>query len=82
MFAVSVMTTEPTPKVAAPVSSFRGPITAPQPVRLGPSTTSPLTGSGFSCSRLRQAPRPPVSRPRIIVVQNWFEEVKRLVPTK
>ena len=30
------------------------------------------------------APSPPPaacrSRPRIVVVQNWFEEVKRLVP--
>ena len=27
------------------------------------------------------SPRPPAAGPQLIVVQNWFEELRRLVPT-
>ena len=47
----------------------------------GARTTSHPTASGFSGSRTPARTRPPRRR-RLIVVQHWTEELKRLVPTK
>jgi hypothetical protein len=30
---------------------------------------------------MREAERPPIKPTQMILVQNWFEELKRLVPT-
>jgi len=80
MFAVSV-TTEPALKVQRPVELFQGlyyisPAGSPRP-------QYDVTPDGQRFLLLSSAPgaNASVARPRIVVVQNWFDELKRLVPT-
>jgi Tol biopolymer transport system component len=81
MFAVSV-TTEPTLKVGRPLELFQGlyyvsPTGSPRP-------QYDVTADGQRFLMLAPAPGTSgsVPRPRMIVVQNWFEELKARVPTK
>jgi hypothetical protein len=81
MFAVSV-TTEPALKVERPVELFQGayyisPAGSPRP-------QYDVTRDGQRFLLLASAPGTNASaaRPRMVVVQNWTEELKRLVPTK
>ncbi len=81
MLAVSV-TTDPALKVERPVELFQGtyyisPTGSPRP-------QYDVTRDGQRLLLLASAPRTNTSgdRPRMVVVQNWFEELKRLVPTR
>jgi serine/threonine-protein kinase len=80
MFAVSV-TTEPVLRVERPVELFQGsyyvsPTGSPRP-------QYDVTPDGQRFLLLASAPgtNASVGRPRMVVVQNWFDELKRLVPT-
>jgi serine/threonine-protein kinase len=79
MFAVSV-TTEPALKVEKPAELFQGsfyisPGGSPRP-------QYDVTPDGQRFLLLASAPgtNASVARPRVVVVQNWFDDVKRLVP--
>jgi serine/threonine-protein kinase len=81
MFVVSV-TTVPTLKVGTPVQVFRG------PYYISP-TGSPrmqydVTPDGQRFLMLAASPGTDtsVARSHVVVVENWFEELKRRVPTK
>jgi serine/threonine-protein kinase len=80
MFAVSV-TTVPNLKVGTPMQVFQGPYyIAPTG---SPRAQYDVTSDGQRFLMLAPSPgtNSSVARPRIIVVQNWFDELKRLVPT-
>ncbi len=81
MFAVSV-TTEPALKVDRPVELFQGnyyisPAGSPRP-------QYDVARDGQRLLLLAPPPRTNTSgdRPRIVVVQNWLDELTRLVPTR
>ncbi|HXG87492.1 MAG TPA: protein kinase [Vicinamibacterales bacterium] len=81
MFAVSV-TTAPTLKVGTPVQLFDGRYYIA-------STGSPRAqydvtadGQRFLMLGASSGPDSSTARPHIVVVQNWFEELKARVPTK
>ena len=82
MFAVSVVTTEPTPKVAAPVELFQGPYYSSAAGSPRPQYDVTADGQRFLMLAPTSGTDASISRPRIVVVQNWTEELKRLVPTK
>jgi hypothetical protein len=81
MFAVSV-TTEPTLEVGKPLELFQGPYYV-SPTG-SPRPQYDVTADGQRFLMLEPAPGTSgsVPRPRMVVVQNWTEELKRLVPTK
>jgi len=81
MFAVSV-TTEPTLKVGKPLELFQGTYFV-SPTG-SPRAQYDVTADGQRFLMLAPAPGTSgsVPRPRMIVVQNWTEELKRLVPTR
>jgi len=81
MFAVAV-TTEPTLKVATPIQLFQRPYYTSAAGSPRPQYDVTADGQRFLMLAPTSGTDPSVSRPRIVVVQNWFEEVKRLVPTK
>ena len=81
MFAVSV-TTEPTLKVATPVQLFQRPYYTSAAGSPRPQYDVTADGQRFLMLAPTSGTDASVARPRIVVVQNWFEEVKRLVPTK
>ena len=81
MFAVSV-TTEPKLKVGATVPLFQGPYYTSAAGSPRPQYDVTADGQRFLMLSPASGADSSVSRPRIVVVQNWFEEVKRLVPTK
>ena len=81
MFVVSV-TTDPALRVGKPVQLFEGsyyvsPTGSPRPqydvTRDGQRFLLLASASGTSAS---------LARPRIVVVQDWFDELRRLVPTR
>jgi serine/threonine-protein kinase len=81
MFSVSVATA-PTLKVATPVPLFQGPYyIAPTG---SPRPQYDVTPDGRRFLMLASIPGADsaAARPRVVVVQNWHEELKRLVPTK
>ena len=81
MFVVSV-TTVPTLKVGTPVQVFRG------PYYISPTGSPRAQYDVMSDGQrfLMLAPGPstdaPVARSHIVVVENWFDELKRRVPAK
>ncbi|MET0733458.1 MAG: hypothetical protein ABW054_10360 [Casimicrobiaceae bacterium] len=81
MFAVAV-TTEPTLKVATPIQLFQRPYYTSAAGSPRPQYDVTADGQRFLMLAPTSGTDPSVSRSRIVVVQNWFEEVKRLVPTK
>ena len=79
-FAVSV-TTKPTLKIGQPILIFQGPSYVPR-------TGSPRAQYDVTADGQRLLLLAPVagmntaeSRPRIVIVQNWFDELKRRMPT-
>ena len=82
MFAVSVGTTEPTLKVATPVPLFQRPYYTSAAGSPRPQSDVTADGQRFLMLAPTSGTDTSVSRPRIVVVQNWFEEVKRLRRTK
>jgi eukaryotic-like serine/threonine-protein kinase len=80
MFAVSV-TTAPTLKVGTPVQVFQGPYYISRTGSPRPQYDVMADGQRF----LLLAPSPgrdsSAGRPRMVVVQNWQEELKRRLPT-
>jgi hypothetical protein len=80
MFAVSVATA-PSLKVGTPVPLFRGPYYVS--ASGSPRPQYDVTPDGQRVLLLAPDPASSSSayRSRIVVVQNWIEELKRLVPT-
>ena len=81
MFVVPVAT-EPKLKVGTPVQLFQGPFYLP-------ATGSPrlqydvaADGQRLLMLTTRSSTGSSPARPRIVIVQGWFEELRRLVPTK
>jgi serine/threonine-protein kinase len=81
MFVVSV-TTVPTLKVGTPVQVFRGPYYI-SPTG-SPRAQYDVTADGQRFLMLAPSPGTDtsVARSHFVVVENWFEELKRRVPTK
>ena len=78
--AVSV-TTQPTLKVGTPVQLFEGPHYRSQTGSLRPYYDVTADGRRFLLMSASSVGTASGTRPRMVVVQNWFEELKRLVPT-
>jgi eukaryotic-like serine/threonine-protein kinase len=80
MFVVRVVT-EPTLKVGAPVQLFEGPFYIP--ATGSPRSQYDVTADGQRLLMLttRSSTDSSPARPRIVIVQGWFEELRRLVPT-
>ena len=76
MMAVPV-TTEPTFTAGTPRTLFEGRYNQQPPSFV--NTMSLRTGRRFLM--IRRVDRPPVKVTQMILVQNWFEELKRRVPT-
>jgi hypothetical protein len=81
MFAVSVAT-EPKLKIGTTVPLFQGPYYTSAAGSPRPQYDVTADGQRLLMLAPTSGTDGPVSRPRIVVIQNWFEEVKRLVPTK
>jgi serine/threonine-protein kinase len=81
MFVVSV-TTVPVLRVGAPVQVFRGPYYV-SPTG-SPRAQYDVTSDGQRFLMLAPGPGTDASaaRPHFVVVENWFEELKRRVPAK
>jgi eukaryotic-like serine/threonine-protein kinase len=81
MFAVTV-TTQPTLKVGTPVQLFQGSFYV-SPTG-SPRAQYDVTADGQRFLLLAATPGTDqsVARPRIVIVQNWFEELKARMPTK
>ena len=80
MMAVSV-TTQPTLKVGTPIQLFEGPHYRSQTGSLRPYYDVTTDGRRFLLMSASSGGNASGTRPRMVVVQNWFEELKRLVPT-
>jgi hypothetical protein len=80
MFVVRVVT-EPTLKVGAPVQLFQGPFYIP--ATGSPRSQYDVTADGQRLLMLttRSSTDASPARPRIVIVQGWFEELRRLLPT-
>jgi len=79
MFAVSVPT-EPALKVERPVELFQGPYYISPGGSPRPQYDVTPDGQRFLLLSSAPGANASVARPRIVVVQNWFDELKRLVP--
>jgi serine/threonine-protein kinase len=81
MFAVPV-TTVPTLKLGTPVQLFQAPYYI-SPTG-SPRAQYDVTADGRRFLMLAPSPGtdPSVARPHVVVVENWFEELKARVPTK
>jgi hypothetical protein len=77
MFAVS-MATAPTLKIETPVQLFQGHDYVAATGSPRPQYDVTADGQRF----LMLTADAYAARPRLVVVQNWFEELKRLVPRK
>jgi hypothetical protein len=80
MFAVSV-TTEPALKVQRPVELFQGPYYISSGGSPRPQYDVTADGQRFLLLASVPGTNASVARPRMVVIQNWFDELKRLVPT-
>jgi serine/threonine-protein kinase len=76
MMAVDV-TPGPTMTIGAPRMLFEGPFLVGTPLRNYDVTPD---GTRFVMAQVIEPPVPPLTQ--IVVVENWFEELKRLVPPK
>ncbi len=81
MFAVPVAT-EPTLKVGTPVQLFQGPFYTPGSGSPRPQYDVAADGQRLLMLTTRSNTDSLPARPRIVIVQDWFEELRRLVPTK
>ena len=81
MFVVSV-TTEPTLKVERPVELFQGPYYISPTGSPRPQYDVTPDGQRVLVMVSTQGTSASVARPRMVVVQDWFDELKRLVPTR
>jgi serine/threonine-protein kinase len=79
MFAVSAPTA-PTLKVGTPVLLFQGPYYVSPTGSPRPQYDVTADGQRFLMLRPSRGPDSSGERDRIVVVQNWLEELKRLVP--
>ncbi len=78
MFAVSAQTT-PKLKIGTPVQLFQGPYYIPATGSPRPQYDVSADGQRFLMITAHKS-NDADARPRIVVVQNWFDELKRLVP--
>ena len=81
MFAVRVATS-PTLKVGTPVQLFQGPFYIPGTGSPRPQYDVTADGQRLLMLTTRSSTDSSPARPRIVIVQGWFEELGRLVPTK
>ncbi len=81
MFAVSV-TTKPALKVERPVELFQRPYYISPTGSPRPQYDVSPDGQRFLLLASVSGTNASAARPRMVVVQNWFDELKRLVPTK
>jgi Tol biopolymer transport system component len=81
MFAVQVAT-EPTLRVGTPVQLFQGPFYIPGTGSPRPQYDVAADGQRLLMLTTRSSTDSSPARPQIVIVQGWFEELKRLVPTK
>ena len=79
MMAVSV-TAQPALKVGRPVPLFEGPYYVSPTGSLRPQYDVTADGLRFLMQAAGSGADASETRPRMVVVQNWFEELKRLVP--
>jgi hypothetical protein len=81
LMAVSVAT-QPTLQVGLPREIFAAPFYGGGAVAGAPRAIYDVTKDGQRFLMLREvtADNERIETPRLIVVQNWFEELKRLVP--
>jgi len=57
--------------------------TAPRPFRIdGPFRTYDVTPDGQRFLMVQETAEPPAHLSQIVLVQNWTEELKRVVPAK
>jgi hypothetical protein len=80
MFAVSVPT-EPALKVEKPVELFQGPYYISPGGSPRPQYDVTPDGQRFLLLASAPGANASVARPRMVVVLQWFDELKRLVPT-
>jgi len=80
MFVVPVAT-EPMLKVGTPVQLFQGPFYIPATGSPRPQYDVTADGQRSLMLTTRSSTDSPPARPRIVIVQGWFEELRRLVPT-
>ena len=69
------ITTTPTFSVGTPRVLFEGPFRID-----GPHRGYDVTPDGQRFLMVREVPQQPASVSQIVLVQNWLEELKRLVP--
>jgi serine/threonine-protein kinase len=81
MFAVPVAI-EPTLKVGTPVQLFQGPFYTPGSGSPRPQYDVAANGQRLLMLTTRSSTDSLPARPRIVIVQDWFGELRRLVPTK
>jgi hypothetical protein len=81
MFAVPV-STEPTLKVGTPVQLFQGPFYIAPTGSPRPQYDVTADGQRLLMLTTRSSTESSPARPRIVIVQGWFEELRRLVPAK
>ena len=79
VFAASV-STEPRLSVGKPVQLFQGPYYVASTGSPRPQYDVAPDGRRLLMLLPSSATASSVARPRLVVVQNWFDEVKRLVP--
>ena len=80
MFVVAVATA-PMLKVGTPVQLFQGPFYIPATGSPRPQYDVTADGQRSLMLTTRSSTDSPPARPRIVIVQGWFEELRRLVPT-
>jgi hypothetical protein len=80
MLAVPVAT-EPALKIGTPAQLFQGPFYIPATGSPRPQYDVTSDGQRLLMLTTRLSTDPSATRPRIVIVQGWFEELRRLVPT-
>jgi Tol biopolymer transport system component len=80
VFVVAVAT-EPKLRVGTPVQLFQGPFYIPPTGSPRPQYDVAADGQRLLMLTTRSSADSSPARPRIVIVQDWFEELRRLVPT-
>ena len=80
VFVVAVAT-EPKLRVGTPVQLFQGPFYIPPTGSPRPQYDVAADGQRLLMLTTRSSTDSSPARPRIVIVQDWFEELRRLVPT-